>query len=361
MGKNEFTIRDAQAWMGLSRAAIHRIFHGRPDRIGESGGLLSKCPALSMIETTVSEGTIEAMTRRRANHYLFDYEQYIGWNRRNSVWLAPDDPDNQDDGGSNTSVPTVPTWGQVGNTFGNRSNTVENDSISNPDYNIQNNSTDSIMCSQNQESAVASLSTKIQNSDSKPERKPAYDPGEMGTPERNLLQNRVTKESSSYNENYVFPDLFPKRSRVGTPEQIRERDYVALPFESPVPCHVCGKSPTTSLKITPGDPPDRYLCYECLKASRDTDRSTADRIARTKKTQEKERSPAHKTVRLSGNIPIPGILVHRDFHRLDVSIGKCDICGENEAMYRNPARMTKACERCYGRLIREGNRAEGAG
>jgi hypothetical protein len=81
----------------------------------------------------------------------------------------------------------------------------------------------------------------------------------------------------------------------------------------------------------------------------------------TKRSREKKRSPDDASAHPSGNIPIPGILVHRDFHRLDVSIGKCDICGENEAIYRDTARMTKACERCYGRLVREGNRAEGAG
>lgn len=358
MGKNEFTIRDAQAWMGLSHNVIRRIIHGRPDRYGEPGGLLAKCPALGYIETTTSEGSLESITRRRENHYLFDYESYRRWNRSNGVWLAPDDTDVK---GNDPEDPMGSDWDQVGISTGIRSNAMKNDTIGNPDNNILNNSTSNPSRSHNQESAVASLSTQIQNSDFDQKNPPTCDPEEMGSSDDNISQKGDIAKIITDIENQQIPDPIPTVSPVGSWDQIRERDYVALPFESPVPCHVCGKSPTTSLKITPGDPPDQYLCYECLKTAREKQRLHGDKPDRTKRSREKERSPDDNSAHPSGIIPIPGILDHRDFHRLEVSVGRCDICGENEAVYRNAAKRTKCCEQCYGRLVREGNRAEGAG
>ncbi len=378
MGKNEFTIRDAQAWMGLSHNVIRRIIHGRPDRDGVPGGLLAKCPALGYIETTTSEGSLESITRRRENHYIFNYEQYKSWNRSNGVWLVPDE---QDQGVQDMNDPEDPMgsgWDQVGILTGIRSKPMENATILNLDNNILNNSTGTPSRSHNQESAVASLSAQIQNSDFDQKNPPACDPEELGSSDDNISQNGDIAKIITDIENQQIPDLIPNRSLVGSWDQIREQDYVALPFESPVPCHVCGKSPTTSLKITPGDPPDQYLCYECLKRAREKPRPHSDKPDRMKRSREKERSrsdipdhpedsrakersPDNNTIRSSGTIPIPGILDHRDFHRLNVSVGRCDICGENEAVYRNPTKRTKCCEQCYGRLVREGNRAEGAG
>lgn len=398
MGKNEFTIREAQAWMGLSNQFIRRILHGRPDRDGcDPGGLLAKCPALAVIETTVSEGNLETITRRRELHYIFDYEQYRRWNRSNGVWLAPDEQDPSGDTRNDPSSPMGNDWETIGKTNGKMINPVNDTPISNQDNNIPNTSTLSSSFSHNQESAASTLFPNIQNSGSDPIAMPACDPGNLGNSTGNSSQNRENVKISQEKENYRFPDPFPTVSPVGIREQIRERDYIALPFASPEPCHICGKSPTTSLKITPGDPPDQYPCYACLKTAREKDRSRPDRtdcteeererdesdfdhrtvhpdVAREKKTRprddktvhpkgarEKERPSDHKTDRSSGKVPIPGILDHRDFRRVEVSVGKCDICGESEAVSRNDSKMTNCCEQCFGRLVREGNRAEGAG
>ena len=118
---------------------VRRILQGRQDRTGDSGGLLAKCPAVGMVETTISEGTIAAVTRRKENHYFFDYEQYKAWSRNNGVWLSPGETDRDDD---NRRDPIVPPRDNVGTTSGTTSDSGENPSIENPENNVQYNSTD---------------------------------------------------------------------------------------------------------------------------------------------------------------------------------------------------------------------------
>jgi len=51
--------------------------------------------------------------------------------------------------------------------------------------------------------------------------------------------------------------------------------------------------------------------------------------------------------------PLPGVLDHRTFERMNVDLGRCDICREKRAVYRS--REAKVCEGCYARLVREWN------
>ena len=110
-------------------------------------------------------------------------------------------------------------------------------------------------------------------------------------------------------------------AKVQTTAPVNPTDYIALPVEKDEPCHACGRRPTSSIKRG-GE--KKYLCYACLKA------------AKRSRVQ-----------------PLPGVLDHRTFERMNVDLGRCDICREKRAVYRS--REAKVCEGCYARLVREWN------
>jgi hypothetical protein len=351
MKAEEFTIKEAQAWMGLPHNVVRRILHGRPERDNDTGGLLAKCPAFGVVETTISEGTIAAITRRRENHYIFDYERYTAWNRSNGVWLSPED---QDPGREDGPDPKNPTWDQVGISTGIRSDSRENIQIGDRAENTHNNSTMRSSRSQHGESAACLETSEISQPGGSLPEVCSRDLGSWDHENGNISENERNEKLLLENENLVIPDLIPNDSAVGSWDHVRERDYAALPIASEKPCHVCGSSPTSSVKIRQlTDPPgtgDQYLCYDCLKRAK----------AREKASKRSSSEPKAGPV-TSGAIPIPGILETRDFTRVKFSQGKCDICGGNEAVYRSASKNTNCCEKCYGRLVREGNRAEGVG
>jgi hypothetical protein len=354
MKTEEFTLKDAQSWMGLSHAMTHRILHGRQDRGREPGGLLAKCPALGMVETTVSEGTIAAVTRRRENHYFFDYDQYMAWNRNNGVWLAPGDDDGDDGEGSDPSVPTVPTNGQDGNRDGNSSDPVKNDPIDNPDNNVPNNSTTKHNCSQKRDRAACAQGSSISQPGPGARGVSACDPGTREHEHETISQTGGNDKISRVSRNNPFPELFPQDTGPGTAGTLREEDYLALPHGSENPCHICGMSPTSSIKVPRlTDPPgegDKYLCFACLKQARERERAAKRTSSGTK--------AGPPPLNIS---PLPGTLSPGDFTRVKFSLGKCGICRGNEAVFKSASKAINCCEKCYGRLVREGNRAEGAG
>lgn len=51
--------------------------------------------------------------------------------------------------------------------------------------------------------------------------------------------------------------------------------------------------------------------------------------------------------------PLPGILDHRDFERVNVELGKCSLCGNGRAVFSSKGLRMSICEGCYGRLLRE--------
>jgi hypothetical protein len=57
--------------------------------------------------------------------------------------------------------------------------------------------------------------------------------------------------------------------------------------------------------------------------------------------------------------PLPGVLDHRDFERVNKELGKCDLCGEGKAVFSSKELRTNICEGCFGRLLREDLREEG--
>lgn len=58
----------------------------------------------------------------------------------------------------------------------------------------------------------------------------------------------------------------------------------------------------------------------------------------------------------SGTIPLPGVLDSREFRKVDPALfGRCDVCSVLPVAYRDEGYHTSLCQKCYGRLVREGN------
>jgi hypothetical protein len=57
--------------------------------------------------------------------------------------------------------------------------------------------------------------------------------------------------------------------------------------------------------------------------------------------------------------PLPGLLDHRDFIRVKVVSGRCDICHKDEAVFRSTEKQIGVCERCYAKMVREWNGENG--
>jgi len=57
--------------------------------------------------------------------------------------------------------------------------------------------------------------------------------------------------------------------------------------------------------------------------------------------------------------PLPGLLDHRDFSRVKIVSGRCDICHEGAAVFRCMEKQIGVCEVCYGKMVREWNDRNG--
>jgi len=144
----DYTISDLQKWMGYSHQHLFRILHGRNDHDrNRTGGLLSKCPALGYIDTTITDDTGENVRRQRTNHYTFSQELYQCWNRSGSVWLDSD-PNGNHEG------PAPAGDGRVmgGCSYGLRSKDAEKTANENPALLVEDNSTNGTIITQESES-----------------------------------------------------------------------------------------------------------------------------------------------------------------------------------------------------------------
>ncbi|MCK4270634.1 MAG: hypothetical protein KAW93_09165, partial [Methanogenium sp.] len=85
-----FTISDIQNWIDVSTSQAHGIMNGRSDRGHHYGGLLAKCPAISVARVQSSYET-EQKSRRAVtrNVYYVDSETLQRWSRHTQVWLEP--------------------------------------------------------------------------------------------------------------------------------------------------------------------------------------------------------------------------------------------------------------------------------
>ncbi|WP_048148297.1 hypothetical protein [Methanolacinia paynteri] len=57
--------------------------------------------------------------------------------------------------------------------------------------------------------------------------------------------------------------------------------------------------------------------------------------------------------------PLPGVLDHRDFERVNKDLGKCDLCGKGKAVFSSKELKMSVCEGCFGRILKEDLRGRG--
>ena len=96
MGWEQFTVKMLQDALGLSYQQTYRILHGYASRGMTYSGLLEKCPAISYLDTMVTEDGEGYAVRRREHLFLFDRETYRRWARGGEVWI--DEGGDRDDG-----------------------------------------------------------------------------------------------------------------------------------------------------------------------------------------------------------------------------------------------------------------------
>ncbi len=87
MQRDSFNRNDLVAASGLPTQRIYRILHGRPDR--GTGGLMEKCPALTVKDVSVSLEDDGIRRGHRENRYYFDAAVYRAWSGRGAVAIDP--------------------------------------------------------------------------------------------------------------------------------------------------------------------------------------------------------------------------------------------------------------------------------
>lgn len=87
MRRDSFNRNDLVEASGLPSQRIYRILHGRADR--GTGGLLEKCPALTMKDVSVSMDDDGIRHGHRENRYYFDTAVYRAWSGRGAVEIDP--------------------------------------------------------------------------------------------------------------------------------------------------------------------------------------------------------------------------------------------------------------------------------
>nr|WP_303714758.1 hypothetical protein [Methanoculleus marisnigri] len=319
MGVEVFTVRQLQSALGLSYHQTYRLLHGYRNNRAAYAGLLEKCPAVSYIDATVTDGMIGAgeTVRRREHYFSFDQEVYRAWSAQATVWLD-DDPDNRDGG------PHVCTFAP---------RLHQNSGKSANDDNGHNR----------EDSGIGEICTGIcTDQSSNLHHLPGTESMSAGASDP---ASRLCEIHCGANMLDIPVDirLIPEQTagsgfsrckteckgvqtsvNVQTTVPVNPADYIPLPVEKdePGPASATGR-PTSSIKRGGG----KYLCYDCLKKAR-----------RPAKVQ-----------------PLPGVLDHRTFERTKVDLGRCDVCGTGKAVYRSRDAQTKVCEGCYARMVREWN------
>ena len=95
-GRDRFDIRTLQALTQLTYDSIYQALNGYPSRGRTYAGLVEKCPALSLIEGSVSirepddvDARKSKTTGRRVKVWSFDRGIYDSWKTKAVVWLDP--------------------------------------------------------------------------------------------------------------------------------------------------------------------------------------------------------------------------------------------------------------------------------
>ena len=329
MGVEVFTVRGLQSALGLSYHQTYRILHGYTNNRATYTGILDKCPAVSYIDATVAGEMVGVgeTVRRREHYFSFDLEAYRAWSAQAAVWLDDDEPDGP--GGSDgPGGPDVCTFAP--RLHQNSNESVNEDAARNDgDSSIEGISTE--ICTDQSshlhhlpgtESAIAGASSSSRGVCE------IRAGANIPTIREEVRPIRKQPASESFSRCKVGCKDVQTGVNVQTSAPVNPRDYIALPVAKDEPCHVCGQRPTSSVKRGGGG---EYLCYDCLKAAK-----------RPAKVQ-----------------PLPGVLDHREFERVKVDLGRCDVCGEKKAVYRSREAQANICDQCYARLVREWNSREG--
>ena len=325
MGVEVFTVRGLQSALGLSYHQTYRLLHGYTNNRATYTGILDKCPAVSYIDATVAGEMVGVgeTVRRREHYFSFDLEAYRAWSAQATVWL-----DDEPDGPRGSDGPDVCTFAP--RLHQNSNESVNEDAARNDgDSSIEGISTE-IGTDQSShlhhlpgtESAIAGASSSSRGVCE------IRAGANIPTIREEVRPIRKQPASESFSRCKVGCKDVQTGVNVQTSAPVNPRDYIALPVAKDEPCHVCGQRPTSSVKRGGGG---EYLCYDCLKAAK-----------RPAKVQ-----------------PLLGVLDHREFERVKVDLGRCDVCGEKKAVYRSREAQANICDQCYARLVREWNSREG--
>ena len=87
MGWGTFTIRMLPEATGLSYHQVRRILQGYTAKGTVYAGLLEKCPALAVVDATVTDNSTEETVRRHELLFQFDAGRYREWTAGLAVWL----------------------------------------------------------------------------------------------------------------------------------------------------------------------------------------------------------------------------------------------------------------------------------
>ena len=87
MQRDSFNRNDLVTASGLPTMRIYRILHGRSER--GTGGLLEKCPALTVKDVSVSLEDDGIRRGHRESRYYFDVAVYRAWSGRGAVEIDP--------------------------------------------------------------------------------------------------------------------------------------------------------------------------------------------------------------------------------------------------------------------------------
>lgn len=96
MGWESFTVRMLQEATGLSYHQVRRILQGYTAKGTAYCGLLEKCPAISVVDTTIIDESTGTTVRRHELHFQFDAGRYLEWVAELAVWLE-DEGEGEDD------------------------------------------------------------------------------------------------------------------------------------------------------------------------------------------------------------------------------------------------------------------------
>ena len=297
MGWNVLTIKMLQDAMGLSYHQARRIFQGYNNRGCLYSGLLEKCPAISFIDATVSQEMDGCMVRRRENQFSFSYEIYHRWNTGSMVWIdeggfqGGDDDKNGGDGGNDCDE------GDGGKDLGEDSSSARPSDVCSFAARLHP------FCSfglQTKRPAICEASGNPLVNDEKLLSNYSSLHQNSGTEKRSVALKSpgacvcVSKIDANINEKKPKAVVNDERSCIGTP----------LVCTTPVQTAANG----------------------C------------------------------KSANVNGfTHPLPGLMCADDFERVSVDLGRCGLCGEGKALFRSCDLKLAICEKCYGRVLREGN------